>query len=203
MRKNLSGVWSRNCWGQMLVLLHENHERKDPWGHLAGKGASLMVQTVKNLPAMQEMRVRSWVGKIPWRKEWQPAPVFLSGKSHGQRSLEGYSPWGRKQSDTTEWLRAGWEDLQWPHHWSLPSPQSLCTLELTTETDTHDGDESPQKLDLYWEGHSHVGGFQARFRALGCHGQTLKSVQDTDQEVRKHSTGEASLSSCLGRYHLF
>ena len=34
-----------------------------------------------------------WVGKIPWRKKWQPTPVFLPGKSHGQRSLAGYSPW--------------------------------------------------------------------------------------------------------------
>ena len=37
-----------------------------------------------------------WAGKIPWRKTWQPTPLFLSGKSHGQRSLAGYSPWGRK-----------------------------------------------------------------------------------------------------------
>ena len=37
-----------------------------------------------------------WVGKIPWRREWQPTPVFLPEKAHGQRSLAGYSPWGRK-----------------------------------------------------------------------------------------------------------
>ena len=37
-----------------------------------------------------------WVGKIPWKREWQPTPVFLPGKSHGQRSLVGYSPWGAK-----------------------------------------------------------------------------------------------------------
>ena len=42
-------------------------------------------------------RFHLWVRKIPWRKKWQPAPVFLSGKSHGQRSLVGYSPWGRKR----------------------------------------------------------------------------------------------------------
>ena len=46
-----------------------------------------------------------WVGKIPWRRKWQPAPVFLPEKSHGQRSLAGYSPWGRKELDTTERLR--------------------------------------------------------------------------------------------------
>ena len=45
-----------------------------------------------------------WVGKIPWRRKWQPTPVFLPGESHGQRSLVGYSPWGRKVSGTTEQL---------------------------------------------------------------------------------------------------
>ena len=39
-----------------------------------------------------------WVGKIPWKKEWQPTRVFLPGKSHRQRSLAGYSPWGHKES---------------------------------------------------------------------------------------------------------
>ena len=39
---------------------------------------------------------------MPWRRKWQPTPVFLPGKSHGQRSLEGYSPWGHKESDRTE-----------------------------------------------------------------------------------------------------
>ena len=47
-----------------------------------------------------------WVGKIPWRRKWQPTPVLLPGKSHGQRSLVGYSPWGR---------RVG-------HNWATPSP---------------------------------------------------------------------------------
>ena len=43
-----------------------------------------------------------WVRKIPWRRASQPTPVFLPGESHGQRSLVGYSPWGRKEFDTTE-----------------------------------------------------------------------------------------------------
>ena len=46
----------------------------------------------------------SWVRKIPWRRKWQPIPVFLPEKSHGQRSLVGYSPKGRKESDMTKWL---------------------------------------------------------------------------------------------------
>jgi len=45
-----------------------------------------------------------WVGKIPWRREWQLTPVFLPGESHGQKSLAGYSSWGHKESDTTEEL---------------------------------------------------------------------------------------------------
>ena len=43
-----------------------------------------------------------WVRKIPWRRAWQPTPVFLPGQSHGQRNLAGYSPWGHKESDTIE-----------------------------------------------------------------------------------------------------
>ena len=55
----------------------------------------LMAWMVKNLPAVQE---------IPWRRKWQPIAVFLPGEFHGQRSLVGYSPWERKESDTTEQL---------------------------------------------------------------------------------------------------
>ena len=50
---------------------------------------------VKNLPAVQEpekIQVRSLVRKIPFRKAWQPTPVFLPGEFYGQRSLAGYSP---------------------------------------------------------------------------------------------------------------
>ena len=50
---------------------------------------------------MQEM-FNPWVRKIPWRRAWQPILVLLPGEFHGQRSLEGYSPWNRKESDTTE-----------------------------------------------------------------------------------------------------
>ena len=41
-----------------------------------------------------------WVGKVPWRREWQPTPLFLPGESHRQRSLASYNPWGSKESDT-------------------------------------------------------------------------------------------------------
>ena len=45
-----------------------------------------------------------WVGKIPWRREWLPTPGFLPEEFHGQRRLAGYSPWGRRESDTTKRL---------------------------------------------------------------------------------------------------
>ena len=61
---------------------------------------------VENLIAMQELqkdkRFHPWVRKIPWRRTWQPTPVFLPGESHGQRSLAGYSPLGLKESEKTE-----------------------------------------------------------------------------------------------------
>ena len=44
------------------------------------------------------------LGRSPWRREWLPTPVFLTGESHGERSLEGYSSWGHKESDVTERL---------------------------------------------------------------------------------------------------
>ena len=71
--------------------------------------ATQVVQVVKKCLPMQEteeMWIQSWVRKIPWRRKWQPAPVFLPEESHGQRSLVGYGPWGHKESDTDmTWLR--------------------------------------------------------------------------------------------------
>ena len=58
---------------------------------------------VKNLPAIRRPGFDPWVGKIPWRRAWQPTPVFLPGKFHGQRNLAGCSPWGHKEPDT-DWV---------------------------------------------------------------------------------------------------
>ena len=57
----------------------------------------------------------SWARKIPWRREWQPIPVFLPGESHGQRSLVGCGPQGRKESDTTERLH-----FHFLSYWTVP-----------------------------------------------------------------------------------
>ena len=71
-----------------------------------------MAQMVKHPPVMWETWVRSLgqedsPGFDPWvrkRRKWLPTPYYLPGKFHGQRSLVGYSPWGRKESDKTERL---------------------------------------------------------------------------------------------------
>ena len=64
----------------------------------------LVAQRLKHLPPRWETQVRSLGWEDPRRRKWQPTPVFLPGKSHGQRSLVGYSPLGRKELDTTEQL---------------------------------------------------------------------------------------------------
>ena len=52
---------------------------------------------VKNLPEMSRHELNLWVRHIPWRRKWQPTPVLLPGKSHGQETLVGYSPWSHKR----------------------------------------------------------------------------------------------------------
>ena len=59
---------------------------------------------VKN-PQHRRYGFNPWLGKIHWRRKWQPTSVFLPGKSHRQRILTSYSPWVRKESDATEWLK--------------------------------------------------------------------------------------------------
>ena len=65
---------------------------------------SLVAQMVKHLPTMRETWVQSLGWEDLWRRKWQFTPVFLPGKSHGWRSLLGYSPWGRKELDMIEGL---------------------------------------------------------------------------------------------------
>ena len=82
------------------------------WNHFCRKiftgcdqlRASLLVQTVKNLPAIQETWVQSLGWEIPWRKAWQPTPVFLPGESPWTEEPDGLSSWGHKESDLAEQL---------------------------------------------------------------------------------------------------
>ena len=88
----------------------------------------MIAQMVKNQLQCRRPGFDPWVGKIPWRREWQPTPVFLPGESHGQRNLAGYSPWGHKESgmtEVTEYLYMQSTSLHTadPHH---------CTAEANT-----------------------------------------------------------------------
>ena len=72
-----------------------------------------------------------WVGKIPWRRKWQPIPICLPGKSHGQRNLMGYSPWGHKELNTTELLSTHTHIHTHTHtHTHTPSSSPSCILQL-------------------------------------------------------------------------
>ena len=77
--------------------------------HLSHQGSGFPGVASGNESACQcrrRKRYRSdpWVGQIPWSRKWQTTPVFLPGKSQGQRSLVGYSPWIHRESDMTEQL---------------------------------------------------------------------------------------------------
>ena len=91
---------------RVIFIKHNlNHPTSSPtFNSLSPRKASLVAQTVKNLPACRRPGLDTWVGKIPWRKEWLPTPIFLPGEFHVQRSLAGYRPWGCKQSNTNEQL---------------------------------------------------------------------------------------------------
>ena len=75
------------------------------------------------LPAMRETWVQSLGWEDPWRRAWQPTPIFWPGESHGQRSLVGYSPWGCTESDTTEQLSTA-------QHSRIASKYTKCLLNL-------------------------------------------------------------------------
>ena len=68
-------------------------------------------------------RFDPWVGKIPWRRAWQPTLVSLPRESHGQRSLVGYSPWGRKESGMNEATEHAWS-----HFWLSPLELEALTI---------------------------------------------------------------------------
>ena len=95
-----------------------------------------------------------WVRKIPWRRKWQPTPVPMPGKSHGQRCLAGCSPWGCKELDTTEQAGTSFSLLSLKpllshiHH----TPVSLASLYLLSNLEIFHCwikfSEAPQIIDF-------------------------------------------------------
>ena len=117
--KGLHLAWSPYCFPCSTSFHNHNSVRlkvlppfyRGPnWGTDCGvtctfKGASLVAQMGKNLPANAgDGGSIPGLGKSPWSRSWQPILAFLPGESHGQRNLVGYSPWGYKESNPTEWL---------------------------------------------------------------------------------------------------
>ena len=108
---SFSNAWK---WKVEVKSLSRVRLAATPWEYSPGKNTGVgchcplhqMALVVKNPPAQctrcKRCRFDPWVRKITWRRTCQPTPVFFPGKSHGQRSLVGYSPWGHKESDTTE-----------------------------------------------------------------------------------------------------
>ena len=79
-----------------------------------------MAQRLKHLPAMQETWVQPLVGKIPWRRNWQPTTVFLPGKSHGWRSLVAYGPWVTKsQTRLSDFTSLPVRENTWVELWEI------------------------------------------------------------------------------------
>ena len=83
----------------LRLVIASNFMNPYRWGFLAAqtlKASAYNAGDLDSIPGLNR--------NIPWRRKWQPTPVLLPGKSHGRRSLVGYSPWGHKESDMTEWL---------------------------------------------------------------------------------------------------
>ena len=116
---------SESILGGHCILQSTDEENQDPQRSKASSsspnelmaewGSSPLSQKIRTLSTItlrrwsiclqcRRHRFNAWIRKIPWRRKWQPTPVSLPEKSHGQRSLVGYSPWGHKQLDMTEWL---------------------------------------------------------------------------------------------------
>ena len=88
------------------LLIEGQYKQKQVFLGLCVGGASQMALVIKNLPAnaggIRDIGLILGLGRLPWRRAWQPTPVFLPEESHGQKSLTGYSPSGHKKLDMTE-----------------------------------------------------------------------------------------------------
>ena len=105
---NLGPCLKSSCSELAISLVHLVSFTWLPWW-LSGKESTCQCRRPK---------FDAWVGKIPWRKKWQPTPVFLPGESHRQKSLAGYSPQGCKvRHDWSDWAgehsdeESGYKDI--------------------------------------------------------------------------------------------
>ena len=164
MRRDRASRWDQ---GKERQVDGQAEGWMDIYVHIWNDRVSLVAQSIKNLPAVQETGFDPWVRKIACWGAWQPTPVFWPGESHGQSSLAGYSPWGHTESDATERLHFHFicgmaetymyththrplKEAEWETHWNglfVPHPRNamasqipVCTLPLQklTEKFGHD-----------------------------------------------------------------
>ena len=93
MRSDLTIKWEGES-GLGMEMCIKRHYGED-WTSLVAQEKRIYLQCRRH-------GFDPWVGKITWRRKWQPTPVFLPEESHRQRILVGYTPWGHRESDTTE-----------------------------------------------------------------------------------------------------
>ena len=125
---HVDNIWLRGEWPIKFWFRHNMEYYMGFPGGASGKEPACQCKRHKRL------RFAPWVGKIPWKRAWQPSPVSLSGESHEQRSLAGYSPWGDKESDMTE---ATYHStpyrflIQFNHLWLMEYLHYLCLIQFS------------------------------------------------------------------------
>ena len=126
-----------------------------------------------------------WIGKLPWRRKWQLAPVFLPGESHGWRSLVGYSPQGHKELDMTE--RFHFTSLHFPYTASGKQCACQCRRHKTQGFDFWSG-KTPwrmkgQPTPVFLPGESHGQRSLVGCRPWGCRGLDMTGVTEHTQSI--------------------
>ena len=87
--------WGKVELSHVYIPLNSHCLINQLWGFPSGKESACQCRS-------RRPRFNPWVRKTPWRRAWQPTPVLLPGKFHGQRRLVGYIPWGRREANMTE-----------------------------------------------------------------------------------------------------
>ena len=145
-------LWcNKNCWFDTpdLPLTEHCPLQQYPFGkqytYLPG-----LPRSARQCRRHKRHRFDPWIGKIPWSRKWQPAPGFLPGKFHGQRSLVGYSPWDRRESDVIEHNTLIWMKLLL-HHQNMFGSHFGSNFRIILQTKQEYSITLKPQLSLYSE----------------------------------------------------
>ena len=136
-----------------------------------------------------------WIGKIPWKRAWQPTLVFSLGESHGQRSLENYSPWGLKEWDMTETLSTAQHSAANPEWLIIKVYIYIYThtcIHIYTYTHTH--------IYIYTYTYIYIFMFIFSLKCILCSYWNVAFWKVTTTQSLK-TTGVTSRSFNLGYFH--